>query len=728
MMRNFPFYQQLNENDCGPACIRMICRFYKKIYSSEYIRRKCYVTKSGVSLWHLSNAAGELGFRTLYAKVKLEDLADAATPSIVHWNGHHFIVVCEIRKSKVIVADPAIGILTYTIAEFKKNWIHHNDDEKGIVLLLEPTPNFYQDETTETSKIGFSFFVQYLKPFKKYYIQLLLAMVAGMGFSLMMPFLLQSTIDFGVNNKNIAFINLILLAQIMLTISSTCITYIQSWIFLHIGARINISIISDYLIKLLKLPIPFFDTRTSGDIIQRISDHSRVQSFISSTTLSSIFSVVNFIVFSFIMAYYSLKILIISILFSIMFAIWIVFFLKKRRQFDYKQFANNSLKQTNLFQLISGIRDIKLHNYEDKKRWEWERIQIGSFKINIKQLTLSQYQSGGALFIETSKNMLISWLAAKSVIDGQMTLGMMISMQYILGQVNGPISFFTSLINSYQDARISLERIGDIHSLENEEQENALYHTDLPEKRNIRLEHVFFKFDPHARDYILKDISFEIPQGKVTAIVGPSGCGKTTLLKLLLKFYTPTEGKIMVGDVHLNNLGFKHWRDYCGSVLQDGYIFPDTILENISLGDENLNIRWLEKVVRLANIDSFIYSLPMGFNTKIGPDGVGVSQGQRQRLLIARAIYKDPQYLFLDEATNSLDANNESVILTNLEEQFREKTVVIIAHRLATIKSADQIVVMENGSVKEIGTHTDLLSRQGVYSNLVKKQSEPILF
>lgn len=722
-MRSFPFYKQLDRMDCGPTCLRMIAKYYGKLFTLNFLRQKTYASRLGVSLFQLSKAATEIGFRTLYAKVDFEELRSAVLPAIVHWRGHHFVVIYKITRTKVIVGDPAIGILRYSYEEFMDGWTN-GEGGAGIVLQVEPTPQLFIELEEQSKLIGFRFFLYYLIPFRRYYLQLILGMIAGLGFSVILPFLTQSVIDVGIGNKDIGFIQLVLIAQLTFSVCSTALSFIRGWIFLHIGSRINIAIISDYLIKLLKLPVSFFENKMIGDILQRIGDHSRIQNFVSATTLGTLFSFVNFFVFAGIMAYYSLTILLIFIFFSLLYGLWVIVFLKKRKEFDYRFFERNSLKQNALIQLIYGVRDIKLHNYEDKKRWEWESIQLQTFKISIKQLALSQRQQAGAFLIESTKSILISFLSARAVINGEMSLGMMLSMQYILAQVGGPISQFIGLINSYQDAKISLERISEIHLNENEENSDTLYVKELPESTAITFEKVCFSYNGSPDDLVLSEASFTIPENKVTAIVGASGSGKTTILKLLLKFYSPVKGKIRVGDTDLKFISPRTWRDNCGAVLQDGFVFSDTIAENIALGDEEVTLRKIEKAAKLANIHEFIQSLPMSYNTKIGSDGIGVSQGQRQRLLIARAVYNNPHFILFDEATNALDTKNETEILENLKDYFSGRTVVVVAHRLSTIIGADNIIVLSNGKVAESGTHDELMRNKAEYYTLIQKQTQ----
>jgi len=710
--------------DCGPTCLQMICRYHGRQHTLAYLRKRCFGSRSGVSLFQLSNAATDIGFRTLYAKISFEDLDRVIFPCVVHWTNNHFVVVYEVGKKKVVVGDPAIGIISYTHQEFIERWIYKTTGNTGIILLMEPTPKFYTEEEKGQSYIGFSFFMKYLRPFRQYYFQVFLGMFVSMGFALLLPFLTQSVIDVGINNKNLGYIKLVLAAQIMFSVSNSVLTFLQNWIFLHVSSRINIAIISDYLIKLLRLPISFFDSKMAGDIMQRINDHSRIQSFISSATLSTLFSFINFFVFSFIMAYYSITIFVVFLCFSIAYAIWASLFLKKRKEFDYKYFEKSSIRQNSLLQLIYGIKDIKLNNYEDKKRWEWERIQVQTLKINIRQLVLSQYQQGGAIFIEVTKGIVVSYLSAKLVIDGSITLGMMLSMQYILGQINAPISQLIGLINSYQDAKISLERIGEIHETADEEASDQLSYGDIPENRSIRFDQVSYAYNGSPDKYVIRDVSFEIPENRTTAIVGASGSGKTTLLKLLLKFDEVQKGRIFVGKTDLKNISHKAWRSTCGAVLQDSYIFSDSVAENIAVGDEGISLKKLEYAAGIANIADFITDLPQAYNTKIGVDGIGVSQGQKQRILIARAIYKSPEFIFLDEATNSLDSKNEGEIMDKLGAFFKGRTVVIVAHRLSTIRNADNIIVFDEGKVAESGRHEDLINKKGVYYELVRKQTQ----
>jgi len=724
----FPFYKQLDSMDCGPTCLRMIAKHYGKIYSLEYLRQNSFLTREGVSLLGISDAAETIGMRSLSVRMAYDKLEDEVPlPCIAHWKQNHFIVVYKIKKDKLHIADPAHGLLKYSKEEFLKGWISttHNGKDEGVLLLLEPTPDFHQSEDEpRRDKTGFKFLFSYLLSYKKFILQLFLGMLLGSMLQLIFPFLTQSLVDFGINNQNIGFVYTILLAQLMLFFSRASVDLIRSWILLHIGTRINISIISDFLIKLMKLPMSFFDTKMIGDILQRIGDHRRIETFLTSTTLNSLFSLVNLVIFGIVLVLYSSEIFIVFLVGSIIYILWILIFLKKRKELDYKRFSQLSDNQSNLIQLITGMQEIKLNSAEKHKRWEWEHIRARLFKISLKSLAVNQLQQAGTLFINEFKNIIISFLAAKEVIDGNMTLGMMMAVQYIIGQLNAPINQLLGLIDAAQDAKISLERLGEIHNKEEEENPDEEKITTFPDNKSLYVNNLDFQYEGPHSELVLNNLTMQVPQGKVTAIVGMSGSGKTTLLKLLLKFYPPVNGEIRLGEGNLANFSNRVWRQKCGVVMQDGYIFPDTIAKNITLGFERIEKDKLLHAVKVANIQEFIETLPLGYNTKIGGDGHGLSQGQRQRILIARAVYKEPEYLFFDEATNALDANNERIIMENLEEFFEGKTVIIIAHRLSTVKKADQIVVLEKGQIVESGTHKELTRLRGIYYNLVKNQLE----
>ena len=727
----FPFYRQLDAMDCGPSSLRMVARFYGKSYSLQHLRSLSHITREGVSMLGISDAAEAIGFRTKGVKLTWEQLRDEVPfPCIVHWRQNHFVVVHDIKKrgrkgeEQVYVADPAHGLVTYAKSEFLKCWYSTKEDEEnvGTALLLEPTPEFYRDSDDEEKKFKISRMFGYLTPYKRFIAQIFLALLVGSLISMIFPFITQSVVDFGINNNNLNFIILALVAQMVLTFGQTANELIRSWLMLHVTTRMSINIVSDFLTKLMKLPIAFFDSKMVGDIMQRISDNGRIQSFLTGSVLNILFSVITFIIYAVIMAIYHPVILVIFLTGSGLYALWVTVFLKYRRTLDYKRFQQSANNQSSLIQLVNGMQEIKLNNCEKQKRWEWERVQAKLYKISIKSLALGQTQQVGGTFIDQTKNIFISFLAAKAVIDGDMTLGMMTAMQYILGQLNAPISQFIGFIQQAQDAKISAERLGEIHDMKNEEPDEDELIRDIPEHADIKIKDVVFQYEGPHSEKVLDGVTLDIPANKVTAIVGMSGSGKSTLLKLLLGFYKPVSGEITLGESAMEAYSPSRWRRDCGVVMQEGYIFSDTIAGNIGVKDEIPRQEKVVEAAKTANIHDFIESLPLRYNTKIGGDGHGLSTGQKQRLLISRAVYKDPKYIFLDEATNALDANNERTIMDNLRHFFEGRTVVVVAHRLSTVMNADNIVVLDHGRIIEQGRHDALVAAKGAYYNLVKDQ------
>ncbi|QOW10124.1 peptidase domain-containing ABC transporter [Kaistella flava (ex Peng et al. 2021)] len=728
MKKNFPFYKQPDAKDCGPTCLRIISKFYGKTIPLQQIRNLSETTREGSSLLGLSEAAENLGFRSLGVQVDFNTLQEEVPlPCVVHWNKQHFVVVYKIDKSgKVYISDPSYGLITYTKVEFIKHWIGENADEtteEGIALLLETTPAFYKNEFDEDEKkMTFSFLSKYLLKYKSLVIQLAVGLLAGSLLSLILPFLTQSIVDVGIQNQDLNFIYLVLIAQIMLFLGRMGIEVIRSWILLHLSTRINISIISDFFIKLMKLPISFFDTRMTGDIMQRINDHTRIEQLLTSSSLNTLFSLVNLIIFSIVLLFYDYRLFLVYLVGAILYIVWITFFLKKRKELDYKRFSQISQEQSKVIELVNGMQEIKMHNAEKQKRWGWEFLQVKLFKLRIKSLSLEQWQSVGGNFINQMKDILVSFLSAKLVLSGNLTLGMMLSVQYIIGQLNSPLMQLVEFIRQSQDAKISLERLGEIHDKEDEENKDEQYVSEIPQN-NIEVSNMSFRYIG-SDQYVFENLNLSIPYQKTTAFVGASGSGKTTLLKLLMKFYEPTNGEIKIGNTNLKNISPKIWRDHCGVVMQEGYVFNDTIAGNIAIGEDYIDKQKLRKAVEIANIKDFIEGLPLSYNTKIGNEGLGVSGGQKQRLFIARAVYKSPEYIFFDEATSALDANNEKVIMENLENFFKGKTAIVIAHRLSTVKHADKIVVLDRGKVVEEGNHSELVAKKGEYYRLVKNQLE----
>jgi ATP-binding cassette, subfamily B, bacterial len=740
--------------DCGPTCLRMIAKYYGKTYSLQFLRSRSFITKSGVSMMGISDAAESIGFRTKGYRLIWEQLRDEVPlPCIVHWNQRHFVVVYKIKttgkfalpfgrgtglksgtesddkkdqKTIVYVADPAQGLLKYTKKEFLDCWIStkKSGEKEGTALLLEPTPDFYRQEDEQKGKLKFTYLIGYLRPYRKFLAQLFLGMLTASIISLFFPFITQAIVDYGISNNDLAFIVVMLIAQITLVFGQTANEFIRSWLMLHVTTRISISLISDFLIKLMKLPISFFDVKLIGDIMQRIGDHSRIQSFLTGSLINIIFAVITLVVYTVIMTTYHVGILGIFFLGSVIYIGWVILFLKRRRELDYKRFQQSSANQSNIVQLVSGMQEIKLNACEKQKRWEWEHIQARLYKVSIKSLALTQSQEIGATFINQSKNVFISFLSAQAVITGDMTLGMMMAVQYIIGQLNAPIQQFIGFTQAAQDAKISMERLGEIHDKDDEERPEDNKIQTIPASKDIDIKNLMFQYEGPHSEKVLNNLNLSIPANKVTAIVGTSGSGKTTLIKLLLGFYDPIEGEISLNGIRLHQYSQRQWRKRCGVVMQEGFIFSDSISNNIGVIDEYPNSEKLDKAVITANIKEFIETLPLGYETRIGSDGHGISTGQKQRILIARSVYKDPDYLFFDEATNSLDAKNERVIMENLDEFFKGRTVVVVAHRLSTVKKADQIIVLEKGEIIETGTHRQLVAKRGAYFSLVRDQLE----
>jgi ATP-binding cassette, subfamily B, bacterial len=720
------FLKQRNEMDCGSTCIAMIASHHKKRVDLNLLRESAELGKEGTNLLGISKASETIGFRTFGVKINFDTLIKSvALPCIIHWNQNHFVVVTPKSKpDKIQIADPAHGIITYTKEQFCKHWLQTIDDVPGVALLLEPGIEFYEQKDVKKQGISWRFITRYLLQYKRYFFQLGLGLVIASVLQLVFPFLTQSIVDVGINTKNVQYIYIILVAQLFLFGGRIATEFIRSHLLLHIGSRINISILSDFWIKLMQLPLSYFDTRKTGDTLQRIGDHSRIQQFLTTGSLNVVFSLINLLVFSVVLLTYNTTVFFVFLAGSILYFFWISFFLNYRRKLDVERFSLASKENTATMQLIQGMHEIRLNNCDKPKRWEWERLQAALFRLSFKGLQINQYQQAGAFFINEGKNIIITFLVAKSVIDGQLTLGAMLAIQYIIGQLNSPVEQLIGFMQQAQDAKISLERLNEIHSLDNEEPPEANLLHALPGDKTIGFKNVSFTYVGAGNEPVLDNISLVIPEKKVTAIVGMSGSGKTTLLKLLLKFYDIQKGEIKIGDSDLKYISHSFWRSQCSSVLQEGFIFNDSIAHNIALHTETINHHQLIHACKIANILSFVESLPMGFNTKIGAEGTGISQGQKQRILIARAVYKDPEYIFFDEATNALDANNEKLILENLQSFFQDRTVIVVAHRLSTVKNADKIVVLHEGVIVEEGTHEELSGNKGYYFNLVKNQLE----
>lgn len=739
-LNKFPNDRQLDMMDCGPACLKMLAKFYGKYYSLQYLRDKYGITKEGISFLDMSHAAEEIGLRTLSLKSTISDLMyKIPLPVIIHWDNSHFVVVYktqaktlatanelkfvnEIPKGTIYVSDPAKGYVKYNTNEFAKKWLNE-DGEKGTLMAIEPQAEFYQKQANEKieRKKTVENFIGYFRPYKKSFTNLLIVMLLVTVLQGFLPFISKAVIDVGIQTHDVDFINIVLIANIAIYVSILLSNMVRDWILLHITSRINIALISDYLIKLMLLPITFFENKMTGDILQRAQDHERIRSFIMNNSLNMVFSTLTFFVFGIILLFYNTTIFWIFLVGSILYVLWVMLFLKARKKLDWEYFDLVSKNQSYWVETIANIQDIKINNYEKPKRWKWENIQARLYKVNISVLNITNMQNLGAQFIDNLKNLLITFFCAKAVIAGEMTFGVMISTQFIIGMLNAPVVQFINFIISFQFAKISFLRLNEIHQLQDEHEDVGTNSIELPENKSLVLNNIAFQYTPTG-PIILKGIRLVIPEGKVTAIVGDSGSGKSTLLKLLLRLYKPSYGEIMIGSMNVNNISLKQWRDKCGAVMQDGKIFNDTILNNIVLDDEKIDYVKLKKALDTANIAQEIEALPLGYQTMMGEQGRGLSGGQKQRVLIARALYKDPDYLFFDEATNSLDTLNEQKIVNALDNVFKEKTVIVVAHRLSTIRNADQIIVMQGGGVVEIGNHQTLMERKGRYFQLVQSQ------
>jgi ATP-binding cassette subfamily B protein len=709
--------------DCGPACLKIIARHFGKYYSLQHLRDLCGITREGVSFLDLSYGAEKIGLHTLAVKTNIKDLhSKVPLPCIIHWKSSHFIVVYKTTKSKIYVSDPAKGLINYSHSDFEKGWYKAGEDA-GAILAIEPMADFMQRDLEEKSerKKSFENIIGYFKPYRKNFTTIFVVMIIATVLQGLLPFISKAVIDVGIQTRDLNFINLVLIANIVIILTVAVSSAVRDWLLLHITARVNISLISDYLIKLMQLPVTFFENKMIGDILQRAQDHERIRSFIMNSSINLVFSSLTFVTFCIVLLIFNSAIFYLFLAGSILYIGWVIAFLKIRKKLDWEYFNLISQNQSYWVETVGAIQDIKINNYEKQKRWKWENIQVKLYKVNLKVLNITNAQNLGAQFIQSMKNLAITFWCAKAVIVGDITFGVMISTQFIIGMLNGPLTQFIGFIISAQYAKISFLRINEIHQLKDEEDIIATNRLNITDNKNLILRNVSFQYTPNS-PFVLKQINLKITEGKTTAIVGESGSGKSTLLKLLLRLYQPSYGDILIGNMNISNLSIREWRNECGAVLQDGKIFNDTILSNIILDDENIDYNKLKEAVKIAHISNEIEQMPQGYKTRVGEVGRGLSGGQKQRLLIARALYKAPSFLFLDEATNALDAINEHKIVKALSQAFERRTVVVIAHRLSTVMNADQIVVLKDGIITETGTHNELMKKQKYYYDLINKQ------
>ncbi|WP_426791981.1 peptidase domain-containing ABC transporter [Sphingobacterium sp. WOUb80] len=726
------FISQHDQMDCGPACLAMISSHHGKKYSLEYLKKNSFVTKEGVSLLGIKTAASMIGLDGTAAELSVEDFSNDMLPCILHWNQNHFVVLYKIynkplsQRKSYKIADPGHGKISLSEEQFLESW--YSKKERGIALFLETTEDFYlKDPEAELDNSVWNL-LHYLKPFKKQMIALFVLLLLGTLTTLVFPILTQKLIDEGVQKKSMQVVSYILMAQLAFFSGNIVFDIFRNWITISVGAKVNIEIISQFLGKLMKLPMKFFDTKFMGDFNQRIIDHERIEQFLTSQSLMTFFSIIMFSVYFGILWYYDFAILLSYIILTILSVLWSIFWLNKRKQLDYIRFQSKSQTHEEVFQIIHGITEMKLNQYEELKRRDWEHAQQKLYKINLRILRLDEIQASGFNFINQFKNIMVTFMAASYVISGRMSLGELLGVSYIIGQINGPVNQLIVFFRSLQNAKLSLARLDEIHRIEDEdhamEHEKVTASWEGSPRTGIQLKGVSFQYEGPASSYVLRDLNLHIPHGKITAIVGASGSGKTTLMKLLLKFYSPTDGALYFNDVDMERISSKDMRKLCGVVMQDGFIFSETLERNIATGEELIDEKKFDMAVKISNIETFIAGLSQGVKTKIGAAGNALSGGQKQRVLIARAIYKDPDFIFLDEATSALDSKNEKVIHDNLQLFLKNKTGVIIAHRLSTVKQADQIVVLKNGRIVEVGSHQELAAKKGEYFDLVRNQLE----
>ena len=720
--------RQLDAMDCGPACLAYISKIYDKKYSLQYLREICYISKRGVTLLGILEAGKAIGFEVFSTKVDLDTIINKVKlyPCIIHWEQNHFVVLNKIVKTKksklyFYLMDPRSGFIKLNEKQFRNGWLGNND--KGIVAFFEPKDEFLNISIEKQKKINYEELLYSLHPYKKKFVLLIFLVFASSLITLVFPFFTKELIDNGISQKNLNLISLILLAQLSLFLGSMIINVIRNWLTLYIGTYVSINLISDFITKLVKLPMKNFDNHMIGDLNQRIIDNERIERLITSESITTFFSIFSFLVFFVVLAYFNIITLVIYFALTLIGLLWSIYWINKKKILDFYEFQLKSKNQESIFEIFSGIRDIKLFQLENFKLTKWQSVQNELLSLNIKILKIDQIQTFGYQFINQLKNIIVTYFVAILVLKGKMSLGTLLSISYIIGEMNSPIAQLVSFIKKLQEAKLSFTRLSEI-STQLPEENNFNKQLNTKNNEGIVINNLSFSYENIQSSIVLNNINITIPNSKVTAIVGHSGSGKTTLMKILLRFYEPTKGNIYFNGDDILTISPNDLRKHIGTVLQDGFIFSETIERNVVTNSEEADLEKLNNALKIACIFDFVNSLPQKHNTIIGSLGNNLSTGQKQRILIARAIYKNPNYLFLDEATSALDSKTEKIIHNNLIEFYKNKTVLIIAHRLSTVKNADNIIVLDSGKVVESGNHKELIEKKGAYYDLINNQLE----
>lgn len=727
-------YRVIMQHDsmqCGAACLLSVCHFYGRSgMSLEQMTEMCGVGRDGVSIYDLNKAARRLGFETLCAKLTLSDLLDITLPCILFWNASHFVVLFEARGGRYVIGDPALGVVERSEAEVSQAWLAADDDDgvlRGVVLGLSPTDDFSCGGDCGVQSLSLRKSLPslwtYVRPHRWCIAQLAAGLAFGCVVQLILPFLSQAVVDVGVGLRDVGSLWTLVIAQMALMLGRAAAGFVRSWILLRIGTRVNIAMVSDFLAKLMRLPMTFFDKKLTGDILQRMGDYSRVRDFFTSQALDALFALSSVAVFAFVLGCYSLRLFAVFLVGSLAHAAWLSFFMRRRRVLDYELFRRQALCSNKTLECVSSLHEVKLQGCGARRRAEWEASQEALVSTQAQSLALSQRQEAGSVVIAEGKNIVMTLCSATAVMSGDMTMGMMLATQFIAGQLVSPIERLTRFAYAAQDVRVSLERILSVSRMPDEDDGRNASPVDVDWRLGVEFRHVSFAYSPSECGHpAVDDVSLYFPSGKVTAIVGASGSGKSTLIKLLLGFFEPQEGDVSVGGVELSSLPMEWWRGQCGIVMQDGVIFSDSVARNIAMADDEPDMRRVREAARLACADGFISDLHAAFETKIGAEGQQLSKGQAQRILLARAVYRNPSLLILDEATNSLDTVSERRIVDNLASFCAGRTTIVIAHRLSTVRNADNIIVMSGGRVVERGTHNELAKLHGYYYELIKNQ------